>query len=153
MIRRIILPLMLSLGLAAPALAADVSLASDVKVERVVVENGQKRTALLPAAKVVPGEKLVFTTVYRNTGAKPADNFIVTNPIPAAVRLADDGFGSFEVSVDGGRQWGKLAALKVSDGKGGLRPAEAADATHLRWVVATIAPGASGTLEYHGIVR
>jgi uncharacterized repeat protein (TIGR01451 family) len=153
MYRRIILPLIICLGFAAPALAADVSLASDVKVERVVVENGEKHTALLPAVKVVPGEKLVFTTVYRNTGAKPADNFVVTNPIPAAVRLADDGFGSFEVSVDGGRQWGRLATLKVGDGKGGSRPAAAADVTHLRWVVATIAPGASGTLEYHGIVR
>lgn len=157
MIRRTILPLMICLGLGAPAMAAatsgDVSLASDVKVERMVVENGQKRASLLPAVKVVPGEKLVFTTVYRNTGTKPADHFVVTNPIPSAVRLADDGFGTFEVSVDGGGHWGKLAALNVSDGKGGSRPAEAADVTHLRWVVATIAPGASGTLEYHGIVR
>jgi uncharacterized repeat protein (TIGR01451 family) len=153
MIRRIFLPLLLSLGLAAPALAADVTLSSEVKVDRLITENGQKRHVLMPAIKVVPGENLVFTTVYRNTGAKPADHFVVTNPIPAAVRLSDDGFGGFEVSVDGGRAWGKLSGLSVSDGKGGQRAAQAADVTHLRWVVPTIAPGGSGSLEYHGIVR
>lgn len=155
MFRRAFLFILLGFGLGttAPVLAADVSLASDVKVERSVVENGQKRQVLLPAVKVVPGEKLVFTTVYRNTGVKPAENFVVTNPIPGAVRLSDDGFGNFDVSVDGGKAWGKLPALRVSDGKGGERAAEAADVTHLRWVLATIAPGASGTLEYHGIVR
>ncbi|MBU6266307.1 MAG: hypothetical protein KGN34_02120 [Sphingomonadales bacterium] len=141
-------------ALATPALAAgDVSLASDVKVDRIVVEDGKERHVLAPVAKALPGEMLVFTTRYSNTAAKPVDHFVLTNPIPAAVRLSDDGFGSFDVSVDGGRTYGKLASLTVSDTRGVTRPAQAADVTHLRWVIATIAPGAGGVLEYHGTVR
>ena len=43
--------------------------------------------------------------------------------------------------------------LKVADGKGGTRPAQASDVTHVRWSIASFAPGASGTLEYHAVVR
>lgn len=145
----------LALGISAPALAlaGDVALKSDVKVDRVVKEDGKERHVLAPATKVLPGDLVVFTTQYRNTGAKPVENFVVNNPLPPAVRLADDGFGNFDVSVDGGRSFGKLAALAVADGKGATRPAQAADVTHLRWVIAAIAPGTGGTLEYHGIVR
>ena len=141
-------------GSAGTAFAADaVSLTSDMKVDRVVVTNGVKRHALVPATKVVPGDMLVFTTLYHNNTDKPVVKFVVVNPIPGAVRLADDGFGTFDVSVDGGKSWGKLAALTVTDGKGGQRAAQASDVTHLRWIVATIAPGAGGSLEYHGVVR
>jgi len=140
--------------IAAPALAAsDVTLTSDVKVDRIVTEDGKQSHVLAPVAKALPGELLVFTTRYRNTAAKPVSHFVLTNPIPDAVRLADDGFGNFDVSVDGGKTFGKLASLTVSDAKGVSRPAQAADVTHLRWVIAAIAPGAGGVLEYHGIVR
>lgn len=140
-------------GFETPAFATDVTLSSDVKVDRIVTENGVKHHVLVAPTKVVPGESLVFSTSYRNAGAKPVENFVVTNPIPAAARLADDGFGTFDVSVDGGKHWGKLGGLTVTDDKGGQRAAQAADVTHLRWVVPVIAPGGSGSLEYHAIVR
>lgn len=138
---------------ATPTPAGPVSLSGDVKVDRVVTENGEARHVLLQPDKVVPGERLVFTTSYRNSGTKPIQNFVVTNPLPPAVVLADGADAALVVSVDGGVHWGPLAHLSVSDGKGGLRPAEPADVTHLRWTIAQIAPGATGTLAYHAIVR
>ena len=140
-------------GTAAPidAPAGPIALTGDVKVDRTVTENGTTRHVLVRPDKVVPGEHLVFTTSYRNTGTRPIQNFVITNPLPPAVVLADAGDGS--VSVDGGAHWGTLATLTVADGKGGRRPATPADVTHLRWIIAQIAPGSAGTVEYHATVR
>ena len=55
--------------------------------------------------------------------------------------------------VDGGKTWGKLAALTIKDAKGVARPAQATDVTHVRWTLATIAPGTEGAVAYHGIVK
>jgi hypothetical protein len=101
----------------------------------------------------VPGDKLVFTTRYRNSGTQPVNDFVVTNPLPGAVMLAGEEADQHTVSVDGGKTWGKLATLTVDDGKGGKRAATAADVTHLRWVLPLLQPGANGALTYHAIVR
>ena len=143
----------IALGLSAPAQAQnDVALSSDVKVERTTVENGQSRTTLAAPEGVVPGDRLLFTTSYANGGSAPAENFVVTNPLPSAVRLAETD-ESFEVSVDGGETFAALDTLRVADPEVGNRPAELGDVTHIRWVLARVAQGESGTLSYYGIVR
>lgn len=139
---------------AVPALAApQITLEGDAKVERTVVQGGAPTKVLVAPQKVVPGDKLVFSTSYRNTGATAVDHFVVTNPLPKGVTYAADEAQPPEVSVDGGKSWGQLSALTVSDGKGGRRPAEAADVTHVRWTIAAIAPGATGSVSYHAVVR
>ncbi len=101
----------------------------------------------------MPGDRLIFSTAYHNTGAMVVKNFVVTNPIPQGVTLASDAKGTLEVSVDDGKNWGRLTMLTVPDGQGGRRPAQASDATHVRWTLATLAAGASGVLTYNAIVR
>ena len=143
---------------AVPALAdtGSVTVTSELRLDKTVTANGQTTHQIVdPVAdhdKVVPGNHLVFRDSYHNLGTTPVTNFVLTNPLPAAVVLSDDGFGSFDVSVDG-KAFGPLATLTVDDGKGGKRPAQAADVKALRWVIAAIAPGASGTVEYHAVVR
>ena len=138
-----------------PALAApaDVSLKGEVQQDKVVVEQGVPKHVLVTPQKVLPGDKLIFTTAYRNNGKQAVQNFVVTNPLPQGVVYSADGASGAQVSVDGGKTWGALDALKVSDGKGGMRAAQAADVTHVRWTVASIAPGANGTVSYHAVVR
>lgn len=142
---------------AAPAIAAapasPVSLVGDVKLEKTVTENGVQKVVLSDPKVVVPGDHLLFSTAYRNDGAIPVTNFVVTNPLPSAVTLAPETAASVDVSVDGGKTWGKLAVAKMADGKGGQRAAVAADVTHVRWIIAAIPVGGSGTVEYHAIVR
>lgn len=138
----------------APAAAASpVELVGSVQLVKITEVNGQKQQELVEPKVVVPGDRLVFTTRYRNAGTQPVNDFVVTNPLPGAVMLADEDADQHTVSVDGGKTWGKLAALTVADGQGGKRPATAADVTHLRWVLALLQPGASGALTYHAIVR
>ena len=142
-----------SLLMAAPVAAEGlVDLSSNVKVERSVTESGVSQIRLAEPEDVVPGDRLVFSTSYRNDSGEAVQNFVVTNPIPSAVALSQDD-SSFEVSVDGGKTYAPLASLSVSGGESGPRPAEPTDVTHLRWTLASIAPGQSGTLTYHAIVR
>ena len=141
----------------APAVAAaqinPVELIGDVKVDKLVVENGKEKHVLVEPGVVVPGDALLFSTRYRNTGAAPIKDFVVTNPLPGAVQLAPQGSDQLVVSVDGGKIFGKLAALRVAGSDGAPRAAVPADVTHIRWVLPVLAPGASGSLSYHAIVR
>lgn len=129
-----------------------VTLEGDVKVERTVVENETTTTFLEEPASVVPGDRLRFTTSYRNQSSETVDNFVVTNPIPSAVALSEDD-NEMMVSVDGGVSYGNLASLTVPADTGEERAATLRDVTHVRWVLAELAPGAAGSLSYYGIVR
>lgn len=132
---------------------APVELIGDVKVEKTVVEDGKEKKILVPAETVLPGDKLVFTTAYSNKGAKSVTDFIVTNPIPEAIKLGAEDASKLEVSVDDGKAWGKLATLTVPDEKGEPRPATIDDVTHVRWTLTKLDPGAKGSVSYSGVVR
>lgn len=140
--------------LAAQGAGAPVSLTGNVKAEKVVTgADGKERVELVDPAAIVPGDRLVFGTDYASTGAEAVNNFVVTNPLPAAVRLAADADPALAVSVDGGKTFGALASLSVSGSDGTTRPATHADVTHVRWVLASIAPGETGRLTYPAIIR
>lgn len=151
----IALSLALAMQLAVPAASARdqaaVSLTGEVMVERSVERDGTRTTVLEPPAQVVPGDRLVYSTRYRNTSAEPVEDFVVTNPLPSAVTLAAD--GAFEVSVDGGRTFGPLASLSLTLEDGATRPAGLTDVTHVRWTIAHLAPSEEGTLSYSAVVR
>lgn len=139
-----------------PALAADnVALSSEVFVERsVTAANGKAKVVREEPKLVTPGDKLVFVLSYKNAGAAPAESFVVTNPIPAAVSFVASDSPGADYSVDGGKSWAALAALKVKAADGSLRPATASDITAIRWAFAKAIPvGSSGNLIFRAIVR
>ena len=135
--------------------ANDVALTSAVFVEKTVPQaDGKTRIVLEEPHVVVPGDKLVFVLAYRNQGAKPATDFVVTNPMPGAVAYQGTPDAAAIVSVDGGKSWGALAALKVRKADGTVRAAYPEDVTHVRWAMkAPIPVGAAGKLSFRGIVR
>lgn len=133
--------------LAAPgaALAAsNVSLASDVFVERIEEDAaGRPITRLAPPRALAAGDRLVFVLSYSNRGAAPASGFVVTNPVPDDVAFAGADSQGAEVSLDGGRTWHPT---------GNAAPAGAV--THIRWQVRdTVQAGATGQLSYRAIAR
>jgi hypothetical protein len=144
-----------TLATSAPALANPVSLSNSVFVERVSTDAQGNRKVVLEEPRVVtPGDRLLFVLNYRNGSSKPAEKFVVTNPMPSAVQYAEQGEGSAEVSVDGGKSWGDLAQLRVADADGTERAARTDDVTHIRWAFNTPIPaGASGKLMFRGIVK
>lgn len=141
-------------ALAQPAAPqGQVGLQGDVKLEKTVTENGKTTKVLADTKVVVPGDRLLFSTSFVNNGATPVEQFVVTNPLPSAVVLAPESAGGLDVSVDGGKTYGRLADLKVADGNGGQRAAEATDVSHVRWIIPTIAPRQQGKVEFYAIVR
>jgi uncharacterized repeat protein (TIGR01451 family) len=147
---------------AAPAGKATVALASVAQVERTEMGiDGRERKVLKNPADVivVPGDQVVFTLNYVNKGEQPANGFRATNPMPGAVQFTAVAEDWAEVSVDGGKSWGKLAVLSVkTKGEDGVtdvsRPAGSEDVTHVRWVFnESIAPGAAGSVSYRGIIK
>ncbi|WP_422061254.1 hypothetical protein [Sphingopyxis sp.] len=141
----------------AQAFAANqVALDNNVFVERVTTDAGGKERVLLEEPKiVVPGDRLVFVLNYRNASAQPADKFVITNPMPSAVRFAGAGSASAPlVSVDGGKAWGLLETLSVIQPDGTRRAAQPADVTHIRWAFQKPIPaGATGKLMFRGVVK
>lgn len=144
------------------ATAQPVTLTSEVKIERVETDAAGKEKVTLYTPKdiaVVPGDKVVFVLEVVNTGTAPAAGFRATNPMPGAVQFSSVSEEWAEVSVDGGTNWGKLAALKVkakaADGIAQVeRAAGAEDVTHVRWIFPdAIAPGATRKLSYRGVVK
>ena len=144
-----------ALLLASPVALAEqadaVSLSGDVKVVRTVEENGATVTKLEEPTQVVPGDRILFRTAYRNTSGSTVEDFVITNPLPSAVVLAEP--GDFEVSVNGGDAFASLSSLTVTLDDGTSRPAELADVTHIRWTLHHLAPGQSGTVTYFAVIR
>ena len=146
---------MLALIAPAAAMAADnVSLASQVFVEKTVKDaKGEAQTVRQTPDVVTPGDRLVFVLSYSNKGTAAATGFTVTNPMPASV-VFTAAEGSAEVSADGGKSWGQLAALQVKGADGTSRAAVPADVTHIRWAFAQPIPaGAGGQLTFRGTVK
>lgn len=152
---KILLALFALLAPAAAMAADNVSLTSKVLVERVKAgADGKPVTVREEPGVVTPGDRLVFVLGYRNGGAQPATGFTLTNAIPPSVAFTGTDDTSAVVSVDGGKSWGQLAALKVAQADGTSRPAVAADVTHIRWSFGKpIAAGAGGELSFRGTVE
>jgi hypothetical protein len=102
---------------------------------------------------------VVFTLKYSNQGGQVATGFAAVNPMPGPVQFLSAAEDWADVSVDGGKSWGRLSALKVTvPGNDGapatVRPAAAEDVTHVRWVFSDpIPPGTVGYLSYRGLIK
>jgi hypothetical protein len=125
-----------------PAQAAPtVSTRSAVFVER-VQPNATRRLEL--ASQLNRGDRIITVVNWRRAGATP---FVITNPVPATVAYQASAWDAQQVSVDGGRTWGKLDALHV-----GTRSATPEDVTHIRWRISA-QQRSRGQIAYSGIVR
>ena len=108
--------------------------------EKDVVETdaaGKTVTKRVPAAKAAPGEEVIYTSTFKNIGAKPAGDIVVSNPIPPhTTYVGGSAFGDNAViafCTDGGKSWAPADKLKVRSADGKERPAAVTDITHVRW--------------------
>lgn len=135
------------------AAATPVSVANTVYVEReVAIGNGSSARVLEPARTLRRGDRLVYVVSWRAPQAR-GEHLTITNPLPRTIAFERSADGDEDVSVDGGRSWGKLDALRVRDGSV-RRYATPQDVTHIRWKVPPqLALAGSGRLTWSGIVR
>ncbi|KTT73873.1 DUF11 domain-containing protein [Sphingomonas endophytica] len=144
-------PLLLTLAAATPALAGPLQVTSRVLAQVPQrAADGTMTVAMRPAARAVPGDRVVFELTFRNTGTQPLAGVVFDNPVPAGVayRAPAPGSAAPEVSVDG-RRFATIDALRVGD-----RPARADDVTHVRWRLARpLAAGAQGRLAFLAVLK
>ena len=130
---------------AMPASAAPrIALASDIFVEQ-ARDSGR---VLQPARLLRPGDRVVTIMTWKRSGAGPdaTGGFTVTNPLPRTLQFQGSADGAEEVSIDGGKSWGRLGQLRTAG-----HAATPEDVTHVRWRIVT--PEPEGRIAYSAIVR
>ncbi|HEY9181859.1 MAG TPA: hypothetical protein VIQ99_01590 [Gammaproteobacteria bacterium] len=154
--------LALSLGTGATALAqtADrgcIELKTVAEVEETYVDaNGNTATRLTPAAKVVPGDEVVWTIVANNVCTSPAGDVAITNPVPDHMRyVGNSAFGpgaNIEFSLDG-TAFAAAEALTVAEADGSRRAARADEYSAIRWALPRpMGPSESLVVRYRAVV-
>jgi len=119
-----------------------------VYVERTATMPGGERVRTIePAEDLRPGDKVVLMVEWR--GGHGGEPVTISSAVPRALAFQRSSADAFEISIDGGRSWGRLGAMRIADDDG-YRLASPEDVTHLRW---RIASGDPVRLTYSAIVR
>jgi len=141
----------------APRLELKTTAQKEVKVKR----QGKWVTETVPADKTGPGDVLVYTIAYLNTGRTPAHEARIENPVPRGAVLIPESPAGVDAdvtcSIDHGRTWYKppvMVQVKNAAGKEVVQPAPAERYTHIRWVIKKpVLPGQSGRVSFKATVR
>ena len=128
----------------------------------VVVENekGEKEVKRVDAAKarILPGDEILFSVRFRNTGTEPAGDIVITNPVPEHMILKPMTIhgenASVTLSIDNGKGFDRKEALFVVEEDGTRRPPKPEEYTHVRWSFSKeIMPGEQGSVGFSAIVE
>jgi len=130
---------------------------AQVEVEK-VDERGNKILERQPAELVPPGTVVIYVNSFTNEGTDPANNLVITNPIPKGTEYiagsASEDVGTVTFSADGANSYAPAEQLFVPDGKGGQRLATPGEYSHIRWQLTSPLPSDStGTVEFRALVK
>jgi uncharacterized repeat protein (TIGR01451 family) len=117
--------------------SGSIAIKAIAEVESQTLERGRELSKLVPADRVVSGDWVIYTLEVRNTASATIPAPTVTYPVPEHMSyVAESAVGpatEVSYSVDGGSHFDVAENLKIQDADGQLRPAAAADYTHIRW--------------------
>lgn len=124
--------------------------------ETYVDERGNTATRLVPAAKVVPGDEVIWTIVANNVCTSAAGDVAITNPVPQHMRyVGSSAFGpgaNIVFSLDGST-FAVPEALVVAEADGSRRQARADEYSAIRWVLPRpMGPSESLVVRYRATV-
>ena len=138
---------------------AQIEVSTTAEIEVIEVNpDGTESVSRKAADRVVPGTEVIYTITAKNAGDVPADEVVVTNPVPAQTRYVEGSAAGANTdvtfSVDGGNTWGRAESLTVADANGEPRAATADDYTHVRWTLkSSLAPTRQQPVWYRARVR
>lgn len=135
----------------AQAKGSGVALTNSVLVQhKSAAADGTTRVTLVPATRVVPGDRVVFRIAYKNNLGQPVSGMVVSNPVPASLsyRGPAEGSPAPEVSIDG-IHFAPLSALTAAG-----RPVTADQIRAVRWMVKGAVPaGGAGQYSYEASIK
>ncbi|MBI4826559.1 MAG: DUF11 domain-containing protein [Nitrospirae bacterium] len=140
-----------------PAFSAEkehILLNNIAEMEKTIVNaKGEKEIVRVPAAKIIPGEEVIFTITYENISGKSVDNFVIVDPVPEHMFYKEgsaSGKGAdITFSVDRGKTYHLPEKLKIIGEDGKERKAEASEYTDIRWALKnSLQPGEKGKVEF-----
>lgn len=157
----------LLLGVASAAVSAQPAADSDPDVvvssalERIVAtaaDGGVPDVQITSGTVASHADQLIVSVRFTNVSASSVDHVRITSPIPSDVKYVPEsaiGPGSDVLfSVDNGRTFGRPAELTLPTQNGSARLADAADYTHVRWVLnAPLDAGATGVARFRAVPR
>jgi len=120
--------------------------------------SGQTETKRVLAEKVVPGDEVIYTIYYENKAQEPADNVVLTSPVPEYMSYSNGSAAGTSsriiFSIDNGRSFAAWNNLYVTETDGQRRQAGPQDYTHIRWVLkAPVSSGNSGSVSFRAVLN
>jgi uncharacterized repeat protein (TIGR01451 family) len=145
---------LLALPLAAWA-QPKVTISIKAEKEVVVTANKKQIKKKVEAKKFQPGDEIIYTITYNNTGTEAATDVVVSDPIPegtAYIPGSATEAGDLTFSIDHGKIFKKPTMLtyEIKTKKGGTekKVASAEEYTDIRWTIPTVPAGGKGSVSF-----
>jgi uncharacterized repeat protein (TIGR01451 family) len=135
--------------------AANIAVSITAEKEVTVTENGKKVVKAVPAKQFTPGDTIIYTVNYTNTGNEAATKAAIDDPVPQGTTYitnsATGADADITFSIDKGKTYKKPTLLIYEVNVNGKKEKKTASPdlyTNIRWTVASIPAGASGKVGF-----
>jgi uncharacterized repeat protein (TIGR01451 family) len=139
--------------LASPLAAwAQPKVAISIKAQKevTVTVKGKQVKKKIAAKGFLPGEEIIYTLSYNNSGTEAATNVLITDPIPEGTSYIPGSaseVGDLTFSIDKGKTF-KKPTLLTYEVKGAKKVASPDEYTDIRWTLPTVPPGGKGSVSF-----
>lgn len=139
--------------LTAPLTAwAQPKVAISIKAEKevTVTVKGKQVKKKIAAKGVQPGDEVIYTLNYANSGTEAARDVIITDPIPAGTTYIPGSAteaGELTFSIDKGKSF-KKPTLLIYEVNGEKKVASPDEYTDIRWTLPSVEAGGKGSVHF-----
>ena len=118
--------------------------------------NGSATRAIEPASTLQKGDRVILLVEWE-AGSPGLEQkirgYTVASEIPHHLAFQGSSNDAYQISTDGGRNWGRLGEMHVSE-RDGARLVSPEDVTNVRWTIArSRLVSGRGRIAYSAIVR
>jgi uncharacterized repeat protein (TIGR01451 family) len=152
--RFILAALLVAMPLAASA-QPKIAITIKAQKEVTVTIQGKQVKKKIAAKAVQPGDEIIYTLSYVNSGTEAATDVILSDPIPtgtAYIPGSASEVGDLTFSIDKGKSYKKPTLLtyeaKGNDAKMQKRTASPEDYTDIRWTLNSVPAGGKGSVTF-----
>lgn len=132
-----------------------VAISIKAQKEVTVSVKGKDVKKKIAAKGFLPGEEIIYTLSYVNSGTEAATDVLITDPIPAGTSYIPGSAseaGELTFSLDKGKSFKKPTLLvyevKGSDGKAQKKVASPEEYTDIRWTLPSVPAGGKGSVSF-----